>query len=568
MATIAKSVRFISIWLLLLSSQFTTANIIGEVNILFESDSVKVLLSQDISDLRLSEMHIKNITKYLTNERAVRRFFFQNTSGKEHIIASIVREVIQDSKLTEILVDSLMNVTNTYARVRVKRAWAPFLGNILNKVTGVAGPNQVKLYKKAFEQLKDTATAQSHFNSQIIHGQKIQHTILSRTNKLLLNITEAMEHNMIRISANKKNSEAAVNLLSLLTMANVINKNTRSIVNRADKIISFGSIGYLTTAALPRSTLSNVISSIQMSHPHYAPLFGASEVENYYNTKLTSCHFNGTMIHTSLHVPLIQQDDIFKLRPLKKQEKELSHFDLYSLEFIAVNDNKGSYSLLSHEDLNSMLKVKGNYIAQRRRAEILTHKSLCTEISCREVVRIGDYILQYIDETSFLLKLRKIPVVANLECQNETAKSITLNKTEMLLTLPPDCSFKSRHFKIAESSSSNSHILRERNIKFEIKLQNPRLKDLTNEGNETSSQLGWRGVIKSNIKDLRGLKKSNGKLSEMNAFIKDKIGKITLAGMIGGGSIGLVILVIVLCCICIIFKNRSNLTIPCFGRRV
>ena len=536
--------------------------------LIYESDSVKVMVTIDVTGLKRGMDQIMNATEFLQTSKDVRRYFFRNDSGKRHIIYALGKEVIQDAKLTNVLVGSLLNSSsNITYQVRSKRAWN-LLGKVLHLTTGVVGPTQAKNMKKALSDLRGSVTALTHFNSQTVAGQKLEHAILSRTNSLIANLSDQVDDHMHRIRMNKQEGQAVVNLVSLLTSCNIMNKNIRSIVNRADKIISFGSLGYLSALAISRSTLSNVIRSIQLKNTKYSPLFGPNQINEYYTNKLTSVRFDGDYIQVALHVPLISPNERSTIRTLTKSQKELSYFDIFSLEFMTIDRRRNTYSLFSQSELDAMMHLQGQFVSRKRRAEIRMHQKICTEIQC-DMAGVGDFVVRNIDDQSFLLKL-KYPVTAILKCSDQTVKK-AVNQSITLLTLASDCSLTSDHFEISASNPSQTEAVKS-DIKFSLNSADPALVELAPEietmKNETRRQHGWRRVIKENIADLRRLKSTNDKMEEMNSWIRNRVSNIEMYSLAGGGSLTIVLIIVIACACFMIITNRTNLTIPFMGRTI
>ena len=247
--------------------------------------------------------------------------------------------------------------------------------------------------------------------------------------------------------------------------------------------------------------------------------------------------------------------------------------DIFTSDYIAINERKRSYAFFTSPELFAMARVGGNFISTTRRAELLTHHKICTEQTCgsEAVPGLGDFYVHTLDETTFVVKTRH-PVSATLVCNIGTSKTIELNLTA-LLTVPPECSIESDYFRIYESSPAKS-ALPEMKTEFAIHPQQLSFKTLSsNSSNVTNSHSSWRAIINANKFDLLKLGNTSAELKRHNDEFKEKVSTIETAYnwmkngfwslASGGGAITLIIIVAALClCICAC-RNRDTLSLCC-----
>ena len=498
---------------------------------------------------------IQNLTTFFENKRYKLSQFYKEPTmhiiGRWHVIHNIGHENIQDAKLTAFLIDSLMNTTGDK---RIHTRSNP-IGDFLSWTTGVAGPRDKEIFKQAIFELKRDLKVQGVFNSQVIKGSKIMHAVLNRTNTVVNMLNHRVEDNMIRIKKNEKAEVSTINILGILSTLNTLNKNCRSLVVRANTILNFSRLGYLTTSAISRSTLSKLIRNIQLKNKRFSPLFGVDDIDRYYSTKLTKVSFDDDLLHVHVHVPIVDYTETSLIRSLTKQEKDLSFHDIYNYDFVAINRERRSYSFLTHADLLAMSKVGSTYVSTKRRCEMLTHSTVCTKLTCGSIPRLGLYTVYNIDNLNFLVRVRD-PITALLTCNNahNESKHVQLNHTAILV-IPHDCRLESEFFNIAASHISAEY---ETVNTFMIQPRHPLLAMLAPDTSANSSSL--RALLKRNKVDLGRLAKSNFKMEEINTIFKWRITRIEIATAASISALGLILMIALCCCVVILVKNKDNLS--------
>ena len=217
----------------------------------------------------------------------------------------------------------------------------------------------------------------------------MEHAILNRTNTVINMLNHRVEDNIFRINKSKETIEGILNILGIQSTLNTLNRNCRSLVARANTILNFARLGFLTTSAISRMTLGKLVRRIQLRNKRYSPLFGVDDIDRYYSTKLTKVSFDDDLMHVHIHIPLVDFTDTSLIRSLTKQEKDTSVHDIYNYDFVAINRERRSYSFLTHADLLSMSKVESTYISTKRRCEMLTHSTVCTKLACGSIPKLG-----------------------------------------------------------------------------------------------------------------------------------------------------------------------------------
>lgn len=528
----------------------------GQTQLIHEVDGNDILVTIDTSSLRAAASQIQNLTNFFESKKFKLSNFYKAPSmhitGRWHVIHNIGHETMQDAKLTIFLIQSLMNSTGDK---RVHTRSANVIGEFISWTTGVAGPRDKEIFKQAIFELKRDLKVQGVFNSQVIKGNKIEHAILNRTNSVVNMLSHRVEDNWVRINKNEKAEVSTINILGILKTLSTLNRNCRSLVVRANTILNFARLGFLTTSAISRLTLGKLIRRIQLKNKRYSPLFGVDDIDRYYSTKLTKVSFDNDLLHVHIHIPLVDYTETSLIRSLTKQEKDLSFHDIYNYDFVAINRERRSYSFLTHADLLAMSKVGGTYISTKRRCEMLTHSTVCTELACGGIPRLGQYTVYNVDNDNFLVRVRD-PITALLTCSNDS-KHIQLNHTAILL-IPRDCRLESEFFNIAASHISGEKEIETGNT-FTIQLRHPLLVMLAPDTSANSSSL--RDLVKLNNHDLIKLNDVNSELEKTNTLFEWRITRIEVATAASLSGLGLILMIALCCCATILVKNRNTLKI-------
>ena len=527
--------------------------------LIYEEDSVRVLKTFDVSALRTTKQQILNLTHFIAHDPSARAFF-ETTSGIEHIILSITKETGWDATITIDLIDNILNSTKVSSRLRTRSI--PWLGRAIHWVTGVAGPDEVSAFKTALHEIKNSLVSQNDFNNQLIKGQKYLHKVSNATNHLLGNMTDRISINIRRIRENKNENMATLNLLSLVSSLNILNKNARSQCIKIENIISTGSLGYLSYQAIPKNELEKVILKIQKQNPAYTPIFGIGDIRGYYTNKLTKFHMGPKTLALSLHVPLVDYQKRATIRVITKREKMMAFMDIFSYDYVAISHARDSYTFLTNSDLMGMLRIGHNYLYLKRKSTMLIHKKTCSELlPCGG---IGDYVIHPITDNSFVVRIRH-PVQVTLKCHNNktdwtrTTHTIFHIKSSAIIMIPTNCGLDSKYFRIYESPPAKT--ITDGVIEFSIKYDHPMLNKLTFRNSSSFNISSWNAVIKDNNKNLKKLRDSNIDLEIKHKNMSAKVDKVVIGVASGGGALSFIAVVATLFCCCCCWANRHSLNL-------
>ena len=531
--------------------------------LIYEEDSVKILKTFDVSALNITKTQILNLTSFIAHDPSARDFF-ETSSGIEHIILSITKETGWDASITIEMIDNILNSTKVSTRLKPRSI--PWLGRALHWVSGVAGPDEVAAFKKALHEVKNSLISQNEFNSQLIAGQKYLHKISNSTNHLLGNMTDRIAVNVRRIRENKKQEMATLNLLSLVSSLNILNKNARSTCIKIENIISTGSLGYLSYRAISKHELEKVILKIQNHNPAYTPIFGIGDIRGYYVNKLTKFHMSPDILITSLHVPLVDYQKRATIRILSKREKMMAFMDIFNFQYLAISHDRDEYTFLTNNDLLGMLRIGHNYLYNKRKSFMLTHRKICSELlSCGDIARLGDYVIQPITDNSFVIRIRH-PVQVTLKCHNNitewtrTTHTVFHMNSSAIVTVPANCALESQYFRIFESPPSRT--ITDGVVEFTIKYDHPMLTKLTFRNDTSFNTSSWNSVVRNNNKNLKKLGDLNRDLEQKHKNMSAKVKHIVIGVASGGGAMTLIAVISALCCCYCCWSNRHTLIMP------
>ena len=523
----------------------------------FEADNLKILKTFHLAGLRTAKSQIENTTHHLKHDISVRAFLGRHR-GLLHVIDSMSEEAEIDAALTIEMIDNLLNGTSF--DTRSKKAILA-LGRILHWATGVSGPDQVASFQAALSEMKNTLLSQTKYNSQLIQGQKYLSTVSNRTNHLIGSLSNRISDNIKRIQRNKERQFVTINLLSLTTCLNVLNKNARETCNRMEKIIALGTLGYLSSSAITRAELSDMITEIKSHKRAYPPIFDVNEVHHYYTYKLTKIALSSDNLFVSLHVPLVNYEDRSVLRMLTREEKLMARNDIFNMQFIATNKEKGTYTYLTESDVMGMLKIGHNYLYTERRTEMISVERTCSELLPCEP-RLGDFVVHPLSETTFVVRISH-PLQVSLKCHGNTNWTSTTHtifhiNSSAIITVPPICRMESTYFTIYSCPPARAMIAKD--VTFSIQYDHPILISLSNGTTENTTSV--QQMLQKNKADLKKLGVLHAKLKEKNHNMSKMVDHVKIGVASGGGSLILVLILAAVCIICCCCANKNTLRLP------
>ena len=297
------------------------------------------------------------------------------------------------------------------------------------------------------------AKKQEDFNQHVVEEQKLMHRYMDEDVKVLSNLSSALNNTAKKLFQHDGNILALLNQNAL--KANYYNLYTEveSSVDQMERIFFRASSGMLDPIAMKKPHLKAVLEKIEASSLDSSPLFSSNSAYKYYNTKgltkvwLEKKEDNKTvqyLLHHVLQVPVVDFREKIRIKPISKEAKEESRFDLYAFDAIGRSAVHRYHTFLVNEELQkACIFVKPNYVCRSRRARIFE--------SWDGKAQLGDTVVHAITTSSYVVK-SSVTLDGSLLCGEE--ESTVKVCASCMIEVPSGCSLSTRLFSIPSAKKT------------------------------------------------------------------------------------------------------------------
>ena len=324
------------------------------------------------------------------------------------------------------------------------------LGDLWHFLSGSPTADQADKWDESLDLVKKGLKQQAELNANNAQERMLIHTVLDSHTESIRNLTSTATSMLMEAAKTKDGIKTTFNIVAYISSLENWRSEVETVMYETEIAYVAQRSGYLSPYTANKTLLVSKLRTIEAHEKMYKPLFGSTEAEKYYEHPLARVAMTKKAMHTVVTVPLVDFKQDISIRPISKQEKINSKYDLYSYSFIAkAKGGNGFYYFLEQNELSNCMQLLNKFVCKRRRARIFRQGEL------------GDTVVHGSTDTTFLFKLRK-PTVATLECPQQRDQKVTIGVSAAFM-IPLRCALNSNDFEIPSFSMQSG---REEEVTF------------------------------------------------------------------------------------------------------
>ena len=255
------------------------------------------------------------------------------------------------------------------------------LGDLLHTVAGTPSRDMHEELVRKVDTIMNVVGKEGTRNIKLAQKVNILAHELEKENENLRLATQVIRTQKKRLDSLERLVYNLDNLIEFEASSNTLLRLADNVITKIDMVFMEGKNHYLSTHAISPTQMREIVQKAAFEASSLDPLF-KKNVEKYYTTKLARVTWEGTRLHVTVKIPLVNEREKYNIEAVTLVEKETAKVPLDDYVGRLKNEVTGGFSYLSLRDIRECNRLEMNeLLCQRRLIEIRNADVLVYEIS-------------------------------------------------------------------------------------------------------------------------------------------------------------------------------------------